>query len=257
MSIVDRLILRIKRAETPPTRFLKRCLRSFFYPTLPPIPRSLASPLRLFYEGHWLAIGAFRWILTMCYWNPLFQARCASFGRRVFISDLPFVHGHVRIHLGDDVELGGKITITSGRIFDEPRLILKDRAGVGWGTAFTVNQEVILEEDVIVSFDCRISDSDGHCREADLRAAGTAPKPADIRPVRICKHAWIGNGTHIMKGVTIGEGAIIGANSVVITNIPPYTLAMGNPAEVLFRNYGLPTTAPRKTVEPKDPAGAS
>ena len=41
-----------------------------------------------------------------------------------------------------------------------------------------------------------------------------------------------------MKGVTIGEGAIIGANSVVISNIPDYCLAMGNPAEVLFRNIG-------------------
>ena len=67
------------------------------------------------------------------------------------------------------------------------------------------------------------------------------PDLKDVRPVRICKRAWIGNGTHIMKGVTIGEGAIIGANSVVISNIPPYSLAMGNPAEVFMRNFGLPT----------------
>jgi len=47
-----------------------------------------------------------------------------------------------------------------------------------------------------------------------------------------------------MKGVTIGEGAVIGANSVVITDVPPYSLAIGNPAEVYFRNYGRPS---RKT----------
>jgi acetyltransferase-like isoleucine patch superfamily enzyme len=46
-----------------------------------------------------------------------------------------------------------------------------------------------------------------------------------------------------MKGVTIGEGAVIGANSVVISNIPPYSLAMGNPAEVVLRNFGLPSGA--------------
>ena len=83
--------------------------------------------------------------------------------------------------------------------------------------------------------------------------------------MRICKKAWIGNGTHIMKGVTIGEGAIIGAKSVVITNIPAYSLAMGNPAEVIIRNFGLPSTAkqpPQKQPdvktepEPKEqPAG--
>jgi acetyltransferase-like isoleucine patch superfamily enzyme len=256
MSIVDGLILRIKRAETPPTRLLKRLLRSFFNPTLPPIPRAFLAPLRLLYEGHFLTISVFRWVLTMFYRNPLFQARCASFGRRVSMDGLPFVSGHVRIYVGDDVKFGGGIFIVAARIFDEPKLILKDRAAVGWGTWITVNREVILEEDVMVSFGCRISDSDGHCREADLRAAGAAPKRADIHPVRICKHAWIGNGTHIMKGVTIGEGAVIGANSVVITNIPAYSLAMGNPAEVLFRNYGLPTTAPRKGRKPED-AGSS
>jgi acetyltransferase-like isoleucine patch superfamily enzyme len=260
MSIIDRLILRVKRAETPPTRLLKRLLRSFFNPTLPPIPRFFLPPLRLVYEAHFLTISVFRWILTVCYRNPLFQARCASFGRRVSIDQMPLVTGHVRIYVGDDVKFGGRVSIFSGRIFDEPRLIMKDRSGVGWGTQITVNREVILEEDVIVSFDCRISDSDGHCREADLRAAHVAPKREDIRPVRICKHAWIGNGCHIMKGVTIGEGAIVGSNSVVIANVPPYSLAMGNPAEVLFRNFGLPTTAPRKTGKPEshgDPAQRS
>jgi acetyltransferase-like isoleucine patch superfamily enzyme len=79
----------------------------------------------------------------------------------------------------------------------------------------------------------------------------------DIRPVRICKHAWIGNGCYIMKGVTIGEGAVIGVNSVVTSDIPPYSLAMGNPAEVLLRNFGLPTTAPRKIRKSKDEGDAS
>jgi acetyltransferase-like isoleucine patch superfamily enzyme len=257
MSIVDGLILRIKRAETPPTRLLKRLLRSFFNPTLPPIPRVFLAPLRLLYEVHFLLISVFRWVLTVFYRNPMFQSRCASFGRRVSMDGLPFVSGHVRIYVGDDVKFGGGVSISSARVFDEPKLIMKDRSGVGWGTWITVNREVILEEDVIVSFGCRISDSDGHCREADLRAAGTAPKRADIRPVRICKHAWIGNGTHIMKGVTIGEGAVIGANSVVITNIPAYSLAMGNPAEVLFRNYGRPSTESRKTGKPADAGDSS
>jgi acetyltransferase-like isoleucine patch superfamily enzyme len=43
-----------------------------------------------------------------------------------------------------------------------------------------------------------------------------------------------------MKGVTIGEGAIVASNSFVITDIPSYSLAMGNPAEVYFRNVGRP-----------------
>jgi acetyltransferase-like isoleucine patch superfamily enzyme len=126
---------------------------------------------------------------------------------------------------------------------DRPRLVMGDRAELGWNVSITVSREVIIEEDARVSFDCRISDSDGHPRQADLRAQHAPPDLTDIRPVRICRFAWVGNGTHVMKGVTIGEGAVIGANSVVVSDIPPYCLAMGNPAEVYFRNYGRPSRA--------------
>ena len=243
MTWLDRLLVRIKRAETPPMRFLKRCGRSFYNPTLPPIPAFLKPPLRVLYEIQFLLISIRRWFQIMLFRNPVFQARCASFGHRVSIEGLPFVAGHAQIYVGDDVHLGGGISIFSGRILDEPKLLLKDRCYVGWNTQFTVNREVVVEEDVRISFDCRITDSDGHPPQADLRAAGFPPDAKDIRAVRICKYAWIGNGTHIMKGVTIGEGAIIGANSVVMSNIPAYSLAVGNPAEVLFRNVGLPSTA--------------
>jgi acetyltransferase-like isoleucine patch superfamily enzyme len=129
----------------------------------------------------------------------------------------------------------------AGRLVDKPLLILKDRAEIGWNTSIAVNKEVVIEEHARVSFDCRISDSDGHPRQADLRAQNAPVDVRDIRPVRICKYAWIGNGTHIMKGVTIGEGAVVGANSVVISDVPPYTLVLGNPAEVFMRNFGRPS----------------
>jgi len=249
LSFMDRLILRIKRADTPFTRFARNALRKVLNPKAPPIPRFLKPVLRAAYEGRILAIVFGRALITIFYRHPLFQARCASIGRGVIIEGLPFVSGHVQLHIGNGVWIGGGVAILSGRIFDEPKLIMKDRSGVGWNTIITVNREVVLEEDVIVSYDCRITDTDGHSREADLRAAGVPPDPRDIRPVRICRNAWIGNGAHIMKGVTIGEGAIIGANSVVITNIPPYALAMGNPAEVLIRNYGMPAEMKRKLRE--------
>jgi acetyltransferase-like isoleucine patch superfamily enzyme len=250
MSLVNRFILKVKRSNSPVFRFIKRFLRFCFTPYLPPLPRKLIAPLRYFYDLHFLTINFFRSLITICYRNPLFQARCASFGHRVTLDTLPYVDGHAAIHIGDDVRLGGKISIHSGSVFEQPNLILKDRCSIGWRTSITVNKEVIIEEDVLISFDCRISDSDGHRREADLRAAGLPPEPKDVRPVRICRYAFIGNGAHIMKGVTVGEGATVAANSVVISNVPPYSLALGNPAEILFRNYGLPSTATRKKGMP-------
>jgi serine acetyltransferase len=60
---------------------------------------------------------------------------------------------------------------------------------------------------------------------------------------------------YVMKGVTIGEGAIIAANSVVMTNVPPYSLAVGNPAEVMFRNYGRPSTYRKPPPNPSTGPG--
>lgn len=244
VSAINRFILRVKRGETPAYKAIKSLARRVLNPRCPRLPNFLKPPLRALYELHFGIIVAVRLVLTIFYRNPIFQARCASVGKNLQMDGLPYVSGHVEIHIGNDVWLGGKISILSGAGTDEPKLIIKDRSGLGWNVQVAVNKEVLIEEDVKISYDCRISDSDGHPREADLRAQHAPVRPEDIRPVRICRYAWIGNGAHIMKGVTIGEGAIIGANSVVISDIPPYCIAMGNPAEVYFRNVGKPVQKP-------------
>ncbi|KAL0565961.1 hypothetical protein V5O48_016059 [Marasmius crinis-equi] len=52
-------------------------------------------------------------------------------------------------------------------------------------------------------------------------------------PVRIEDDCWIGGGVHILPGVTIGRGSTIGSGSVVTRDIPPYSVAVGNPARVV------------------------
>jgi acetyltransferase-like isoleucine patch superfamily enzyme len=253
MSFTNHLIVRLRRADTPFFRWAKKTIHKFLSPSISPLPKAFKPPLRLLYELHFLVLTLCRSLLTICYRNPLFQGRCASFGHNVVLEGLPYVIGQVEIHVGNNVRFGGGVSILSGGGFDEPRFVIKDRSGVGWKTVISVSKEVIIEEDVIVSYDCRISDTDGHRKESDLRAAGVPPDVKDSRPVRICRYAFIGNGSHIMKGVTIGEGATVASNSVVISNVPPYSLAIGNPAEILFRNYGLPTTARRKAAAEDKP----
>jgi acetyltransferase-like isoleucine patch superfamily enzyme len=197
------------------------------------------------------------WRVACAYflWKPLFRSRCVRVGKRLRLSALPFVSGHVEIEVGDDVDFTGKVDILCGRFLDHPRLVIGDRAGLGGSLLISVNQEVVIEEDVKISTGCRIYDNDGHPRAADLRAQNAPLTTRDIRPVRIRRLAWIGRDCHIMKGVTIGEGAIIGAGSVVISDIPAYAIAMGNPAEVYFRNAGKPAgpaAAQRTSTAPQE-----
>ena len=48
---------------------------------------------------------------------------------------------------------------------------------------------------------------------------------------------WIGQNATILPGVHIGDGAIIGANSVVGSDIPPYSIAVGNPARIIRQRF--------------------
>ena len=75
------------------------------------------------------------------------------------------------------------------------------------------------------------------CHKRDMKeyARGLDVKdmPFIIAPIHICRNAHIGMGSIIMPGVTIGEGAIIGAGALVTKDIPPYSLAVGQPAKVV------------------------
>ncbi|WP_230678862.1 sugar O-acetyltransferase [Hymenobacter properus] len=70
--------------------------------------------------------------------------------------------------------------------------------------------------------------------------AATHPLDATVRrtlelarPICIGDDCWLGGGTIVCPGVSIGAGCVIGAGSVVTKDVPPYSLAMGNPARVI------------------------
>lgn len=73
--------------------------------------------------------------------------------------------------------------------------------------------------------------------EAQVRVIGGRPLLDQPRPVRIGHGVWIGDTVVILGGVTIGNGAIVGAGAVVTKPVPPYAIAVGNPARVVGYRY--------------------
>ena len=64
--------------------------------------------------------------------------------------------------------------------------------------------------------------------------------PLVTKPIIICSHAWVAAEVFVHPGVEIGDGAVIGARSVVVKSIPPWTVCAGNPCSVLKNRHWRP-----------------
>jgi acetyltransferase-like isoleucine patch superfamily enzyme len=229
---VQSVVLHLKRADTPFFKAARRVL-DFCRTVSIPVPQSLRPTGRFVYDSRfYLPILAKR-LKSLIYTTPLFSCRCESVGKHLQLRSLPVVNGHTLLHIGDDVRCSGSFAVASGRFSDRPTLRIGDRVFIGHNVSITCNREVVIEDDVLIAANCKISDYDGHPSSLEKRISHDLPDPEDIRPVRIGKGAWIGSGALILKGVTIGAGSIVGAHSVVTHDVPPYCVAAGSPAIVM------------------------
>ena len=233
--LLDQFILNLRRGDTTFYRVFRDVLKRMMRSRLP-VPRVILPLFRLLYGLHFGVIYGIRFLLNYLFREPMVRSRCVSIGKQFHLALLPDITGHAQIRIGDNVNFYGKVGITSGRIFDEPKLTIGNRVDIGHEVGFVVNKEIVIEDDVKIASGVIVMDTDSHPRDVEDRIANAPPSPDEIKPIRICRKAWIGQRCYIMKGVTIGEGATIGVNSVVLNDIPPYCVALGNPARVIFKN---------------------
>lgn len=114
----------------------------------------------------------------------------------------------------------------------EARITLEEGVELS-GTSITARSTHIhIGKHVLFAPNCCVVDSDFHAHWPPEKRHCEPGYERDA-PVTIGDYAWIGLGVIILKGVTIGEGAIIAAGSVVARSIPPRTLAAGVPARVI------------------------
>lgn len=126
-----------------------------------------------------------------------------------------------------DVGPKGQVTVGSHALVNGARIICDQ--------AITIGDYALISWNVVIMDTYRLPFNSVERRRAITRLHTEFPAPANVpaAPIHIGRNVWIGFDCCVLPGVTIGEGSIVGARSVVAENVPPYTVVGGNPARVI------------------------
>lgn len=176
--------------------------------------------------------------------------RCVLFlsgvqrGKRLKISSAPIIvrHKNAEIVLGNDVTISNRLIENPAGISHptvlaavrkNARLLIGNNVGIS-GAIIYAWQEITIGDFTNIGAGVKIYDSDFHPLNKYKRRINK-PDDVSVAPVRIGQDVWIGTSSIILKGVTIGEGAIVAAGSIITKDVPANTIVAGNPAKVIDR----------------------
>lgn len=162
-----------------------------------------------------------------------------SFGERSIIKPAFRLHcGLNNISVGNDVTIGRSVELTAltnykGQQFS-PEIVIGDGSSIQAFSHITAINSICIGKGVRIAPNVLITDNAHGASEFKLLDLAPNIRPLVSKgPVIIEDNVWVGEKASIMPGVRIGKGAIIGANSVVTHDIPPYCVAAGIPAKVV------------------------
>lgn len=144
------------------------------------------------------------------------------------------------VNLGKNVRIHAFVNLYGCEIGDETLVgtFVEIQKGVKIGTRCKIQSHsficegVTIENEVFIGHNVNfINDQYPSAVTDEGRLQG--PEDWQVLPTRVCRRATVGTGSVILANVTIGEGAIVGAGSVVTRDVPPDTIVAGNPARPL------------------------
>ena len=128
------------------------------------------------------------------------------------------------IQLGDKVLLHRQVKLSAWGTGKHATLSIGNNVAIGDRTEIHAGDYISIGNGTIISWDCCIMDRDYHKLESETEV---------LKPVIIGENVWIGCRVLILKGVTVGDGAVIAAGSVVTSDVPAGAVVGGNPARIL------------------------
>lgn len=144
---------------------------------------------------------------------------------------------------GCSLSIGSYSNIEASLVLERSsaRISIGSRTHLGGGTLLAAASSIEIGDDVLIAFEAIVMDHNSHSlkfreRQHDVRdwLQGTKDwSTVATATVKISNKAWIGMRAVVLKGVTIGEGAVVGAGSIVTSDVPPWTIVAGNPARII------------------------
>lgn len=228
MSLAD-FITKIKRGETPFYRMLYAIGKRFRNFEIPYI-RGLHDIL---YQENRFRINTWRSFWRVVYHQPLFRSRCVECGKNLYLyhsgQGLPWIEGNLKIHVGSDVNIFDKATFIALTVGENPRLVIGDHTDIAQPITIMIGNEVEIGSHCLIGCTL-ISDNPGH--NMDYRKRFQKLHKIVIGRVKIGNYVWAGHQSMIIGNVTVGDGAVIGVNTVVMNDVPPFCIVSGNPARI-------------------------
>lgn len=138
-----------------------------------------------------------------------------------------------RISEGGYIRIGNGVTLQDHVFFQltlpNPKVYIGNNSFIGRNSISTAKNLIRIGNDVLIGSNVQIIDH-GH---GMVRSVPIREQRAVIGEVIIGDDVWIGAGAKLLMNVNVGTGAVIGANAVVVTDIPDYAVAVGVPARVI------------------------
>lgn len=190
-----------------------------------------------------------RYFMDMCYVPHLlaffWRRRGMVLGRGIAWYGAPIVSlsPQSTIQIGDDcvicsrsgqTALGVNHPVVLRTLHPGAKLIIGNRVGMS-GTTICAAERVVVGDRCLIGANVTIVDTDFHSLDPAIRSTPKDARAAKSRAVEIGHDVFIGGGSYILKGVRIGDRAVVGAASVVTHDVPAGTIVAGNPAREVAR----------------------